>query len=73
MVGTHEIEGIELRDYHLEMKEEDFEILQWFLSNCSPDIITLEYGGPGDLYSWRSDKKALKNQLIKLMDICRKY
>ncbi len=73
IVGTHEIEGIELRDYHLEMEEEDFEVLQWVLSKCSPDIVTLEYGGPGELYSWRSDKKALKNQLIKLMDICTNY
>lgn len=70
IVGTAEKENVELRDWHLEMKEEDYEILQWVLSKTKPDIVTLEYGGPGEVFSWRSDKEALKRQLIRLMEIC---
>ena len=60
IVGTTEKENVELRDWHLEMKEEDYEILQWVLSKTKPDIVTLEYGGPGEVFSWRSDKEGLK-------------
>lgn len=71
VVGTKEVENVELRDWHLEMNDEDYELLQWILSKTSPYIVTLEYGGPGELYSWRSDKEVLRRQLIRLMDICR--
>lgn len=71
IVGTAEKENVELRDWHLEMKEEDYEILQWTLLKSKPDIVTLEYGGPGEVFSWRSDKEALKRQLIRLIEICK--
>lgn len=55
------------------MNEEDFKILKWVLSKTKPSIITLEYGGLGEAYSWRSNKEVLKRQLIKLSDICKRH
>lgn len=63
----------ELRDKHIEMNDDDYEILKWTLNNTSPNIVTLEYGGPGEIYSWRSNKNSLKYQLIKLRGIIDKY
>lgn len=72
-VGTMMTEEHGLEDKHQEMQEEDFEILNWLLHRTNPKVVTLEYGGPGELFSWRSDKKALERQLSRLMEICKRY
>jgi uncharacterized protein (UPF0276 family) len=40
----YDIDGFP-KDTHQDMKEEDFELLDWVLNRTNPDIITLEYNG----------------------------
>lgn len=61
-----------LRDNHLEMTGEDYEILEFVLGMTKPEIVTLEYGGFGEHYSCRSDKNAIERQLKKIDEIVRK-
>lgn len=72
-VGSMMTEEHGLKDKHQEMQEEDYEILNWILQKTNPNVVTLEYGGPGELFSWRSDKEALERQLVRLMEICKRY
>lgn len=67
-VGTRMTE-VGLRDNHLEMNEEDYEILEYVLKRTWPEIVTLEYGGFGEHFSWRSDKNVLERQLKKIIEI----
>lgn len=60
-----------LRDGHLEMQEEDYALLSWVLERAAPAIVSLEYGGTGPLFEWRSDIGALERQLDRLRHICR--
>lgn len=55
-----------LRDRHLELGEEDYEIVRAVLALHHPAALTLEYGGTGPKYEWRSDKAALRRQLVRL-------
>ncbi|MDF2881379.1 MAG: hypothetical protein K0R54_1936 [Clostridiaceae bacterium] len=64
-VGTKMTE-VGLRDNHLEMNEEDYEILEFVLSITKPDIVTLEYGGFGEHFAWRSNKAAIERQLNRI-------
>ncbi len=59
-----------LRDRHLEMQDEDYVLLQWVLTQTRPDILTLEYGGFGPPFSWRSDQCAVERQLHALRALC---
>ncbi|MEG2918225.1 MAG: DUF692 family protein [Clostridium sp.] len=68
VVGTRETEN-GLRDNHLEMNDYDYELLEFVLKIANPDIVTLEYGGFGDHFSWRSDKSAIERQLKKITEI----
>lgn len=61
VVGNLFCEKTGLRDKHVEMENEDYEILEWLLSRTSPHVVTLEYG--------RNDKVALKKQLNKISHI----
>lgn len=61
-----------LRDNHLEMTEDDYETLEFALRMTKPEIVTLEYGGFGEHYSWRSDKNVIERQLKKIDEIVRK-
>lgn len=62
VVGTRKTE-VGLRDNHLEMDEEDYRTLEFVLSMTNPEIVTLEYGGFGEHFSWRSNKAAIEKQL----------
>lgn len=37
-----------LRDAHTALNEADYQLLEWLLRQCDPEIITLEYGGMPD-------------------------
>ena len=67
-VGTRETED-GLRDNHLEMNDEDYRILEYVLQVTHPEIVTLEYGGFGENFSWRSDKNAIERQLKRILQI----
>ena len=67
-VGTRTTED-GLRDNHLEMTEDDYAILEFVLGRTNSEIVTLEYGGFGEHFSWRSDKNALERQLKKIVEI----
>ena len=62
-----------LRDGHLEMTEDDYEILEFALGIANPEVVTLEYGGFGEHFTWRSDKNAIERQLKRINEIvCRR-
>jgi uncharacterized protein (UPF0276 family) len=67
-VGTKKTD-VGLRDNHLEMDEEDYETLEYILNETKPEVVTLEYGGFGEHFAWRSNKESIERQLnrIKLM------
>ena len=58
-------------DPHRAMNDKDYELLDWVLGYCKPDIVTLEYNG---LKSEPREEVAenLYRQLKKLYSICRK-
>ena len=68
--GPAEEPGKGLQDSHLEMGEEDYELLAWTLGRARPLVVTLEYGGTGPLFEWRSDAEALERQLARLRELC---
>jgi len=59
-----------LRDEHQEMGEEDYAVLTWTLERTHPLVVTLEYGGTGPHFNWRSDADPLERQLLHLRKIC---
>jgi uncharacterized protein len=67
-VGTRKADS-GLRDNHLEMDEDDYKILEFVLKVTNPEIVTLEYGGFGEYFSWRSDKNAIERQVKKIIQI----
>lgn len=58
-----------LRDRHLELEKIDYNLFEWVLGKCSPEIVTLEYGGPGEHFSWRSDPEAIIRQIERIGEI----
>lgn len=62
-----------LRDRHMEMEEEDYQALEWLLERTHPHIVTLEYGGVGPIFEFRSDLLILERQLKRLREICNRY
>lgn len=55
-----------LRDRHLEMQEIDYNMLKRALNRTQPRMVTLEYGGTGPKFEWRSDPDVLRRQLLRL-------
>lgn len=45
--GPHLLPDGVLDDSHYPMQEVDYRLLEWTLRRCSPQIVTLEYGGVG--------------------------
>lgn len=68
VVGIRMVDG-DMRDNHMEMDEDDYETLEWLLQRVDADYLTLEYGGFGEHYSWRSDKEAIRRQLYRIQKI----
>ncbi len=69
VVGTMMTEDTGMRDRHLAMEDEDYQTLEWILERSNPHVVTLEYGGPGELFNWRSDLITLERQLVRLREI----
>ncbi len=67
--GVIEEDG-QLRDRHLELAEGDYLLLEWVRRHSAAQVITLEYGGTGPLFVWRSDAEALDSQLRRLRSLC---
>jgi hypothetical protein len=67
-VGFHEARWVD----HLPMQPEDWALLGWSLEQircgkwARPKIAAFEYGGFGDIFSWRSDVNILKTQVPQL-------
>lgn len=51
------------------MNEDDYKNLEFILKITNPELVTLEYGGFGEHFLWRSDKKAIERQLKKIVQI----
>lgn len=62
-----------LRDRHMEMEEEDYQTLEWLLERTNSRVVTLEYGGVGPVFEFRSDLTTLERQLRRLIEICKRY
>ncbi|WP_062109285.1 multinuclear nonheme iron-dependent oxidase [Bacillus niameyensis] len=58
-----------LRDRHLEMQDIDYELLTRTLRITNPKVVTLEYGGTGPKFEWRSEVDVLERQLKQLSTI----
>lgn len=69
LVGVEEIAG-EPRDKQAEMGGEDYALLSALLQETPVRTVTLEYGGVGPLFAARSDRDALRRQLLRLREIC---
>lgn len=54
-----------LVDRHYELQAEDYALFEWLLGHVQPAIVTLEYGGTGELFerAERNDPQALERQL----------
>ncbi|WP_161793361.1 multinuclear nonheme iron-dependent oxidase [Cohnella kolymensis] len=57
------------RDRHLEMQETDYNLLEKSLALTTPVVVTLEYGGTGPIFEWRSEIDVLERQLNRLNNI----
>ena len=57
-----------MRDWHLELQEEDYRLMAWLLERTEPQMVTLEYGGtfPDDREAVADDPAALVRQLERL-------
>ncbi|MDZ7705467.1 MAG: DUF692 family protein [Trueperaceae bacterium] len=69
VTGTGQHEG-RWRD-HLAMSDADWALLVWGLEHLGhawsrPDVIALEYGGVGPLFSWRSEREVIARSLPRL-------
>jgi uncharacterized protein (UPF0276 family) len=62
-----------LKDRHLEMQEIDYELLERVLTVTKPRFVTLEYGGTGPMFEWRSEPDVLRRQLVKLREIVTRF
>ncbi len=65
--GPEMTEDMGLRDRHLEMGTEDYELLQFALEQTDPLVVSLEYGGTGPKFVWRSEIDALERQ-VRMLD-----
>ena len=66
MTGTQLVKGVGFVDSHLESKDSDYRILEYVLGKANPNVLTLEYGWPGEKYKFRTKKELIKDQLNKL-------
>jgi len=74
----HEVHITGVRRYHgfledhFEMQPEDWPSAEWAAEQISlggwrkPEIVSFEYGGVGEWFSWRTDPKALEEQVPRL-------
>ena len=60
-----------LQDRHLEMQTDDYELLRRTLALTAPTVVSLEYGGTGPKFEWRSEIETLERQLNILDGIVR--
>lgn len=65
-VGTKMTEEYGIKDTHTELEDSDYVLMSTLLESCKPDIITLEYGWPGDEFLWRTQEEAIIVQLNEL-------
>lgn len=69
--GTHLDSEMGIIDVHDQLMEEDYELFKWVLEKKMPQVVTLEYGWPGEEYAWRTKKEAIVEQLVKIQAIVR--
>lgn len=56
----------EMCDAHEEMQAADYDLLKYTLAKSTPQVITLEYAGVGEVYLPKSQPEVLCRQLISL-------
>lgn len=65
-VGTMMTEDQGLKDMHTPPQQRDYELLTWLRDYCEPEVITLEYGWPGDKYAWRTEAETIRDHLDRI-------
>lgn len=66
--GPRFIDG-KMIDEHEYMQDDDYKLLKLALSMTNPKIVTLEYGGDGEVFEKKSDIVLLEEQLTKIKNI----
>jgi uncharacterized protein (UPF0276 family) len=62
---------------HMDLGEEDWQWLAWALDHVrsgrwsKPWTVALEYGGVGEPFKWRSEKRVLQEQVPRLLEMLR--
>jgi uncharacterized protein len=65
------------RTDHLPMREDDWELLEWALERIrsgdwpEPWAVACEYGGVGSVFSWRSERWVIEEQVPRMADMVR--
>lgn len=63
------------KEDHCPLTDADWELFEWVLGNIrygtfsEPEVVAFEYGGIGELFSWRSEGSVLANQVPKLFSM----
>lgn len=66
LVGTQLTEDQGLKDMHTPLKEHDYQLMDWLMERMTPEIITLEYGWPGQDFKWRTVEEEIREQLNEI-------
>lgn len=65
-IGTQLTEDQGLKDTHSALEERDYALMDWLMARMKPEIITLEYGWPGQEFMWRTEEKIIQKQLVEI-------
>lgn len=77
VTGLGVVDGVTVD--HLHMQDADWEMLDWFLDQLadrqapSPWIMTFEYGGITDKFSWRSDPERMRVDVPRMVERLRRF
>ena len=66
LIGSQLTEDQGLKDTHTVLEDRDYQLMDWLMARMKPEIITLEYGWPGNDFKWRTDEGAIYEQLTEI-------
>ncbi len=74
LAGAREIDGY-LIDTHYCLQDHDYQLLEWVLPKTQVAVVTLEYGGTGEIYltKEKNNSDLLEKQLLKIAKIINQY
>ncbi len=66
LIGTELTEDQGLKDMHTELRDRDYQLMDWLMKDMNPETITLEYGWPGNNYQWQTQEDAIVKQMKEI-------